>query len=271
MKAKVIAIVNQKGGVGKTTTCANLGIGLAREGKKVLMIDCDPQGSLSIALGNSQPDNIQITLSTIIKKIIMDTPLTPKEGILTHDEGVDILPSNIELSSVEVSLVNTMSREYILKQYIETVKSDYQYILIDCMPSLGMLTVNSLACADSVIIPVQAHYLPIKGLEQLLQTINKVHKQINTKLTIDGILMTMVDSRTNFAKDISSLLRETYGAKIKIFKTEIPHSIRAAETSVEGKSIFKYDPKGKVAQAYSDFTKEVLKIEKIKQKSNFER
>lgn len=154
LNAKIIAIANQKGGVGKTTTCANLGIGLAKTGKKVLLIDCDPQGSLSISLGFPQPDNISTTLSSVMSKVITDTPLEPKEGILNHEEGVDLLPANIELSATEVSLVNTISRETILKQYIETVKKDYNYILIDCMPSLGMLTVNGLACADSVIIPV---------------------------------------------------------------------------------------------------------------------
>ena len=219
MNANIIAITNQKGGVGKTTTCVNLGIGLALEGKKVLLIDTDPQGSLSISLGYPQPDKLPITLATVMSSLLTDKPIDSKEGILTHAEGVDLLPANIELSGMEVSLVNAMSRETVLKQYIDTLRKQYDYVLLDCMPSLGMLTVNALAAADSVIIPVQAQYLPVKGLEQLLQTIHKVRKQINPKLKIDGVLLTMVDNRTNFAKDIGSLLRETYGGSMKVFSS----------------------------------------------------
>src|SRR5690554_8090769 len=178
------------------------------EGKKVLLVDADPQGSLSISLGFLQPDKLPTTIATVMGKVITDTPIEPREGILQHHEGVDLLPTNIELSGMEVSLVNAMSRETILKQYLDTVKKDYDYILLDCMPSLGMLTINALAASDSVIIPVQADYLPAKGLEQLLQTIGKVRRQINPKLKIDGILLTMVDGRTNFAKDISTRSEE---------------------------------------------------------------
>ena len=211
MNTQIIAIANQKGGVGKTTTCANLGIGLAQAGKKVLLIDGDPQGSLTISLGNPQPDKLPFTLSDAMGKILMDQPIRPGEGILHHAEGVDLMPADIQLSGMEVSLVNAMSRETILRQYLDTLKGQYSHILIDCQPSLGMLTVNALAAANRIIIPVQAEYLPAKGLEQLLSTVNKVKRQINPKLQIDGILLTMVDSRTNFAKEISALLRETYG------------------------------------------------------------
>lgn len=257
-KATIMAVVNQKGGTGKTTTCENLGIGLAMEGKKVLLVDTDAQASLTISLGYPRPDEITPTLSDMMEKIMREEPVQPGEGILHHAEGVDLMPANIALSGLEVSLVNTMSRETILKQYLDTVKHEYDYILLDCMPSLGMLTVNALAAADNVLIPVQAQYLSAKGLEQLLQTISKVRRQINPKLKIEGVLLTMVDGRTNYAKDISSLIRETYGSRLKVYKTDIPRSVRAEEISAEGKSIFKHDPKGKVAHAYRVLAKEVL-------------
>ena len=258
MPHKTLAIVNQKGGVGKTTTTANLGIGLANSGKKVLLVDCDPQASLTVSLGYSQPDELEVTLTDLLKKVLLDEPFQPTDGILPHAEGVDLLPANIALSGMEVSLVNAMSRETILKQYLEPVRKNYDYILIDCMPSLGMLTINALAAADSV----QAQYLPAKGMEQLLQTIGKVRRQINPALQIDGILLEMVDNRTNYARDMAALLKETYGGKLYIFEAEIPHSIRAAEISAEGKSIYAHDPTGKVAEAYRSLTKEVLGLEK---------
>ncbi len=268
--AEIIAVANQKGGVGKTTTCANLGIGLAQEGKKVLLIDSDPQGSLTISLGYHYPDQLPVTLSDVMEKVMDEEPLAPDEGILHHDEGVDIMPANIGLAGMELSLVNAMSREKILSEYLNTLKRQYDYILIDCMPSLGMLTINALAAANSVLIPVQAEYLSAKGLEQLLHTVKRVKRQINPKLSIDGILLTMVDGRTNCAKEISALLRDTYGANVKVFDTDIPRSVRASEISAEGRSIYAHDPKGKVAEAYRTLTKEVLKIEKQRQKAKSE-
>ena len=233
---KIIAIANQKGGVGKTTTTSNLGIGLAKQGKRVLLIDADAQGSLTASLGFTEPDKLEETLATVMANIINDVEMEDDYGILRHEEGIDLMPGNIELSGLEVSLVNVMSRELVMRSYIEQVKERYDYILIDCMPSLGMITINAFACADSILIPVQAAYLPVKGREQL----------------------TMVDCRTNYAKDISALLIENYGSKVRIFENSIPISVRAAEISAEGVSIYQHDPKGKVASAYQSLTEEVL-------------
>ena len=255
---RVIALANQKGGTGKTTTTVNLGIGLARLGKKVLLIDADPQGDLTTCLGWQNQDSLPTTLATVMEKVIRDEPFTTDEGILHHSEGVDLMPGNIELSGLEVSLVNVMSRELVLRTYIEQQKERYDYILIDCMPSLGMITINAFASADSILIPVQAAYLPVKGLEQLIKTIGKVKRQINPKLEIEGILLTMVDNRTNYAKDISALVVENYGSKVRIFENSIPMSVRAAEISAEGVSIYEHDPNGKVASAYQSLTEEVL-------------
>ncbi len=235
---KVIAIANQKGGVGKTTTTSNLGIGLAKQGKRVLLIDADAQGSLTASLGFREPDKLEETLATVMSSIINDEEIELDYGILKHDEGIELMPGNIELSGLEVSLVNVMSRELVLRSYIEQIKDKYDYILIDCMPSLGMITINVFACADSILIPVQAAYLPVKGLEQLIKTIGRVKRQINPKLTIDGILLTMVDNRTNYAKDISSMLAENYKDRVRIFKNSIPISVRVLFVSLsEPKSL----------------------------------
>ena len=262
MSATIIAVANQKGGTGKTTTCENLGIGLAREGKHVLLVDTDPQVSLTIALGYPRPDDLPVTLTDLMTNVMQERPVNPEETILSHTEGVDLIPASIMLSGLEVSLVNAMSRETVLKQVLESVKSQYDYILLDCMPSIGMLTINALAAADQVLIPVQANYLSAKGLEQLLQTVSKVKRQINPGLKIEGILLTMVSERTRAVKTAKDMLKE-HGLDIKTCEARIRQCEAFKQAELKHISIFDYDPKSNGACDMETFFQEIRpRIEK---------
>lgn len=255
---KVIAICNQKGGVSKTTTTANLGVGLVRAGKKVLVIDADPQGNLSQSLGIKNPDELEVALPNIMEQIMTGEEVDVTKGIVHHKEGLDLMPCNIDLSAVDISLVHVLSREFIMKTYVDNMREFYDFILIDCMPSLGVITINSLTASDSVLIPVQAAYLPVKGLEQLIRTVSLVKKLLNRGIQFEGILISMLNARTNYAKDIMEMIREYYGDAIPIFESKIPFSVKAAETSAAGVSIFTLDKKHPVAQAYEKLTEEVI-------------
>lgn len=257
MSAKVIALCNQKGGVGKTTTTVNLGVGLAAADKRVLLIDADPQGSLSVSLGIGDADAEPDTLATVMLREMNREQYDTRDYIRHHEEGVDFLPANIELASVDVTMINTMSREYILTGVIAQVKDEFDFILIDCMPSLGMLTVNALAAADSILIPVETKYLPIKGLQQLFQTVSSIRYRINPNLAIEGILFTMFNS-TNLSEQIASAISEAYGSSIRVFDTRIPTGTKAAEAPATGSSLLKYAPRSKAAEAYTALANELL-------------
>lgn len=257
---KTIALANQKGGVAKTTTTINLGVSLARLDKKVLLVDADAQANLTMALGHRQPERIPKTLATVMRSIVNEETMDVQSAILRHDEGVDFLASSIELSGMETQLVSVIGRENVLKRCLREIKGEHDYVLIDCTPSLGMMTINALSAADSVIIPTQPHYLSAKGLELLLRSVSKVREQINPGLKIDGILMTMAMRHTNISKEIIATVERVYGQDINVFDTKIPYSVRAVEATVEGKSIFAYDKNGKVAEAYGRLGREVLGI-----------
>ena len=265
-ECKVIAIANQKGGVGKTTTTFNLGVALKNQGKRVLVVDADPQGDLTTYMGYNESE-LKTTLAQLMESVIYDSQLDTKQAILNNAEGIDLIPSDLDLSATEAMLVNAMSREVTLRTILNNVKKDYDYVLIDCMPSLGMLTINALSCSDKVVIPVQDHFLAAKGMGHLLKTVSRVRRTINPNLEVGGILLTLVNKRTNLSKETIQDLKETYGRAIKLYDTQIPLAVKTAESTSRGKSIFKYDKNSKVATAYEDFAKEVLEDDRQRQKN----
>lgn len=255
---EIISVVNQKGGVAKTFTSVNVAIGLAREGFKVLAVDLDPQGSMSISLGLQFPDDESVTVATMFENVKSGVEFDPHEGILSHPEGIDFLPANIDLVNTEIGMVSAMSREYILGKYLNMLKDDYEVVIIDCSPSLGIVTTNALACSHQLIIPTQVHHLSVKGMEQLLTTIEKVRKMLNTGLEISGILVTMATPHTKEYKETYAKLKQDYSHKATIFENVIPSSTKAIETSKQGKSIFAHDPNGKIAKAYETLIQELI-------------
>lgn len=267
-KCKTIAIANQKGGVGKTTTAFSLGVALANNDKKVLVVDADPQANLTTYMGFYDEDNIDVTLSTLMERYIDDQDIKPEEAILHHEENIDLIPSNLNLSMTESNLLNAMSREYAMKNCLSELKNQYDYIIIDCMPSLSMITTNALATADEVIIPVQSQYLSARGMGNLLNIISKVRRQINKDLKVGGILLTLVDSRTKLPNTIKEQLEKNYGNIVRLYETHIPCAIKTAESTSKGKSIFAYDKSSKVAQAYTSFAKEVLQDDEREKRRN---
>lgn len=266
MEHKIIAVANQKGGVGKTTTCVNLGIGLARQGCKVLLVDFDPQANLTISLGYQMPDELPVTLTDAVYNLLnrgtsrdKDEPLLDiRTAILHHDEGVDLLPSSLGLFSLELTMTGANSRETILKRLLAPLKSQYDVILIDCAPTLGMFTLNSLSAADSILIPVSVNFLSIEGISQLLDTVMFIKQEINPDVIIEGIVLTMLDARTSYARGMVSLISDTYGDSLPIFNAQIPYSVRASEISALGCSIYAHNAKGKVARAYEKLVQEVI-------------
>lgn len=258
--SKIIAIANQKGGVGKTTTAINLGIGLVNKGNKVLLVDLDPQGNATQGLG-IDADSLETSISTILRRIInKDYSFAKNHGILSHPEGISLMPANIELSVLETELISLFfGREKVLKTYLDMIRDEYDYILIDCMPSLNLITINALVAADEIVIPLHAQYYSVKGLEQLLQTIGSIKSNgMNDSLKISGILYTCVNDRTTSFRDVQNILISAYGENIRIYDNYIPRSVKAEEAPSYGKSIYEYDAAGKVSAAYGKFTEEFL-------------
>ena len=250
--ARVAAVCNQKGGVGKTTTTINLGAALAEQGRRVLLVDFDPQGALSVGLG-IQPHELEAT----VYNLLMERGASAAEIVLkTNVDGMDLLPSNIDLSGAEVQLVHEVGREFVLGRVLEPVLPDYDIVLIDCQPSLGLLTVNALACADGVLVPLECEYFAMRGVALLMETIDKVSARLNSKLVMDGLLATMYDSRTLHSREVLTGVVE--GFSDKVFHTVISRTVRFPDATVAGEPITKFDPASTGASAYRELAKEVL-------------
>lgn len=256
---KTIAICNQKGGVGKSTSVYNIGAGLAMRGKKVLLVDVDPQGDLTKMLGLRKPHDLPLSLGTAMNDVITGASFGEHPEIQHHHEGFDFVPGNRMLSSIEVGLVNVLSRETVLRQYINGVKDAYDYVLLDCRPSLGMLVINALSASDYVLIPVQADYLAAEDMTELIGTVQSIKRQINPGLQVGGVFLTMVNE-TIFRKNTVAAVKENFGKYLPVMHTIIPATVRLAEISTANKSIFKHEPRGKAADAYRSLVEEVLEI-----------
>ena len=258
---KVIAVSNQKGGVGKTTTVTNLGVALALEGKRVCLVDADPQANLSLACGISQPEKLQISMHDILSMIMGEKELPDKANYIhraSDAHALDIIPSNINLSITEINLRDEMGGEQTLAELLNPLRDDYDYIIIDTNPYLVLLTINALAACNEVIIPVSPQLWSATGLTDLLQTITKIKRKINPKISIAGILITMGDERTRLFREAKELLEESYGDKMKIFSTHIPSTTKVGEANYSCKSIMEYDVNSKASLAYKQLAKEVL-------------
>jgi chromosome partitioning protein len=250
--ARVVAVCNQKGGVGKTTTTINLGAALAEFGRKVLLVDFDPQGALSVGLG-IQPHELDLT----VYNLLMERGASPSEVVVkTSVAGMELLPSNIDLSGAEVQLVHEVGREFVLGGVLEPLVPDYDVMLIDCQPSLGLLTVNALACSDGIIVPLECEYFAMRGVALLTETIDKVSRRINPRLAMDGLLATMFDSRTLHSREVLTRVVDRFGDEV--FHTVISRTVRFPDATVAGEPITNFDPASTGASSYRELAKEVL-------------
>lgn len=258
MPCRTIAVANQKGGTGKTATTLSLGMALAKSGQRVLLVDTDPQGDLIKSLGWKDPNSLETTLANHLNAIIEGITLDPREGILSHGEGVDLMPANIELAGMEMPILMAMSREQLVNVWMSPLKADYDFIIFDCAPTLGIIPVNAFVASDSVLIPVSAEYLPASAMTGLLKTVGKVRRQINPSLEVEGILIALSDSRNNLAHEVEETIRRQYGSTYKVFDAVIPRAVSAAEAPAAGKSVFSYDGEGKVARVFERLAEGVL-------------